>query len=178
MNLVCRQCGETFSHSGARGRTPLYCSAACRQRAKRARDARRFPIEMMGKRWVRAVGKRPVMPCGAAASSTDRSTWSVFEDVQRGAGDGFGVMLGDGLGCYDLDDCFGPGGVLLPWARERVRGIAEPVVFVERSVSGNGLHVFVRAGERRGYRRGGVEFYSRARFIRTTGDRVEVGRYV
>lgn len=121
------------------------------------------------RRWVRADGKRPITPTGSPASSTRSSTWSSFSEVQRGAGDGFGVMLGGGLGCYDLDNAL-EGGVLKPWARSVVDAIAEPIVYVERSVSGRGLHVFVEVAEARGIRRslgdGSVEKYSYGRFIR------------
>lgn len=73
-------------------------------------------------------------------------------------------MLGDGLGCYDFD------GMDDVSVREFVAGIPERIVFMERSVSGRGVHVFVEAVESRGWRRGSVEFYSRERFIRTTGN--------
>ncbi|WP_408931125.1 hypothetical protein ACKFRM_06800 [Corynebacterium sp. YSMAA1_1_D6] len=120
-------------------------------------------------RWVRADGKRPITPAGAPASSTNPSTWCSFEESQRGEGDGFGVMLGGGLGCYDLDNAL-EGGVLKPWARGVIDAIAEPIVYVERSVSGRGLHVFVEAAEDRGIRRsigdGSFEKYSYGRFIR------------
>lgn len=88
----------------------------------------------------------------------------MFAAVQSGAGDGFGVMLGDGLGCWDLDKCI-DGDVLAPWARDVLVGIEAPL-FVEVSMSGTGLHVFVESPEGPGRRCGGVEFYSRARFIR------------
>lgn len=114
-------------------------------------------------RWVRADGKRPIRVNGRPASSTDESTWSTFSEVQSGPGDGFGVMLGGGLGCWDLDDCFS-GGVLESWAREILED-ADPL-YVERSVSGRGLHIFVEAKEGPGSRRGRVEFYARGRFIR------------
>ena len=120
------------------------------------------------KMWVRADGKRPIMVDGSAASSTNPATWTSFAEVQSGAGDGFGVVLdGSGLGCFDFDDCFNDG-VLKPAVRDFISDIAYPIVYVERSVSGNGLHVFVEAGKRRGFRRDGVEFYSWGRFIRTT----------
>src|SRR5699024_9984080 len=116
--MTCEQCS---------GRIPLprradarYCSAACRQRAYRARR-------------VRADGKRPIMPDGRPASSTRACTWSSFSEVQAGAGDGYGVMLGGGLACWDLDVCF-DGGVLAGWAREALEGVAP--LFVERSMSG------------------------------------------
>lgn len=80
-------------------------------------------------------------------------------------------MLGGGLACWDLDDCF-EGDRLAGWAREAIAG-AVPV-FAERSVSGRGLHLFVEAPEGPGRKGGGVEFYSRARFIRVTGDRVDL----
>lgn len=120
---------------------------------------------------MRAVGKRPVRPDGRWASSTDAGTWSPFADVQSGAGDGYGVMLGGGLACWDLDHCF-EGGRLAGWARDALVGVVP--IYAERSVSGSGLHVFVEAPEGPGRRGGGVEFYSRARFIRVTGDRVDL----
>lgn len=87
--------------------------------------------------------------------------------MQTGAGDGFGIMLGDGLGCYDLD------AVTDRQAREFVATIPEPVVYVERSSSGRGVHVFVEALEGSGWRRMidgvSVERYARSRFILMTG---------
>lgn len=86
-------------------------------------------------------------------------------------GDGFGVMLGGGLGCHDLDHAL-KDGKLKPWARDVLDSITEPVLFVEVSMSGEGLHVFVEATEGPGRKcpvgDGGHEFYSRGRFIRTT----------
>jgi len=165
--MACEQCDSRIP--APRRSDARFCSGACRQRAYRARrDV--VPARMRGgRRWVRAAGKRPVQPGGAPASSTSPATWSAFADVQSGAGDGFGVMLGGGLACWDLDDCF-VGGRLAGWARDALVGVVP--IYAERSVSGRGLHVFVEAPEGPGMRRGGVEFYSRARFIRVTGDRV------
>lgn len=105
---------------------------------------------------------------GRWASSTNPATWSNFDEVQTGPGVGFGVMVGNGVGVYDLDGALTESGDVEPWAREVLAGIHEPVLFAEVSVSGRGVHVFVKAGERRGSRSAGVEFYSRDRFIRTT----------
>lgn len=114
--------------------------------------------------WVRAAGKRPLTTDGRAASSTNRRTWSSFHAVQRSrAGDGFGVMVGDGVGVYDLDH------VTDAEARAIAATIPEPILFAERSVSGAGVHIFVEAAEGPGTRRGRVERYTRARFIRMTG---------
>ena len=121
--------------------------------------------------WVRADGKRPIRCDGSAASSTNRATWSSFDDVTTSsAGDGFGIMLGDGLGCIDLDHCL-EGKTLSPEANAAIANITEPIVWVERSMSGTGLHIFIRADEAPGWKRGGVERYTRQRFIRVTGDR-------
>lgn len=79
-----------------------------------------------------------------------------------------GVMLGGGLGCYDLDH------VSDAEARAFLATIPERVLYVERSMSGDGVHVFVEAAESAGTRRVvdgiHVERYTRARFIRTTGN--------
>ena len=106
MNLICEQCGGHFESVGARGRTPRFCSAACKQKSYRERRAgvKRLRALSVG-RWVRASGKRPVMVDGSSASSTNPATWASFAEVQSGAGDGFGVVLdGSGLGCYDFDN--------------------------------------------------------------------------
>lgn len=149
-----------------------FCATRCRVAWNRA--AKRMPVEMTGvPRWVRASGKNPKMVSGRQASSTNSATWSPFHEVlESRAGDGFGVMLGDGLACWDFDHCF-VDGVLSDEIRDRVLSIESPL-WIERSTSGDGLHVFVSAPEAKGWKRGGVEFYSRARFIRVTGDRYRI----
>ena len=117
--------------------------------------------------WVGADSKRPIQPNGRAASSTDCKTWHSFSDVQKGAGDGYGIMLGDGLGCIDLDHCL-DGDKLEDWAAQILA--TEAPIYVERSVSGTGLHIFIETPETAGSKNGNIERYSRARFIRTTGD--------
>lgn len=194
MKSSCEQCGCDFQARGARGRTPRFCSAACKQKAYRERrapkvmrDARRraepkFPDRMTGvARWTRADGKRPIRVDGSPASSTLSASWTSFANVQTGAGDGFGVMLGGGLACFDLDHVIDRGG-LKKWAADYVSSIDYPVVFAEVSKSGEGLHVFVEAPEQRGRRLkvpgGEVEFYSRARFIRCTGNALDLPKLV
>ena len=165
--LSCQQCSAHIEVK--HGRRPKFCSGKCRQRAHRERRSQIERLKSLSVgRWVRADGKRPIMVDGSSASSTNPATWASFAEVQSGAGDGFGVVLdGSGLGCFDFDDCF-DGGVLKPAVRDFIAGIAYPIVYVERSVSGNGLHVFVEAGKQRGFRRDGVEFYTWGRFIKTT----------
>lgn len=159
------ECGELIERRAGRGRPSTFCSSACRQRAYRNRAA--MPAVMRNRnRWTRAAGKRPVMVDGGPGSSTDPSTWDAFDAVQEGAGDGFGIMLGDGLGCYDLDH------MTDDEARAFIAAIPEPVLYVERSVSGEGFHVFIEADEGPGSKSEHVERYTRARFIRTTLNRV------
>ena len=163
------------------GRVPKFCSGACRQKAYRARvkaeraAAPTLPARMTCvKRWTRAEGKRPYRADGRWASSTKAWTWADFEGVQSGFGDGFGVMLGDGLACLDLDDCFMADGTLTGWAAEAIESVADPI-WVERSISGEGLHVFFESPVRPPSKSrlpcgGGIEFYYESRFILVTGD--------
>jgi primase-polymerase (primpol)-like protein len=161
----CEICGRELTH-GTRGPRKRFCGQTCRKRASRRAP---FPAAMTERRtWTRAAGKRPLTPAGRSASSTNRSTWASFADVQRGPGSGFGIMLGDGLGVYDLDH------VTDDEAQEFIDTISEPVVYAERSRSGDGVHVFIEAPEARGWKRTingiSVERYTRSRFVRTTGD--------
>lgn len=81
-------------------------------------------------------------------------------------------MLGGGIGCYDLDHC------TMDAARRFAATVPEPIVYCERSRSGTGFHLFVEAGESKGWRRVvnglNVERYTRDRFIVVTGDRVRL----
>lgn len=169
MTRSCSFCGEPVNllREGAR-----FCSGRCRVAAHRARG--KFPRVMRDRAsWVRAVGKRPITVDGAPASSTSPETWSAFQEVQESpAGDGYGFMLGSGVGCYDLDS------VTQEQARDFLASIPEQVLFVERSRSGNGFHIFVEAAESPGWKRvvNGmkVERYTRERFILTTGEAVKI----
>ena len=170
--MICEWCETELPRTVKPGRSRRFCTARCRQAACRARRAERPSAGLPEGRWTRCVGKRPVTVTGRSASSTDPSTWSTFAEVQASSvGDGFGVMLGGGLGCHDLDHAL-EDGELKSWARDILDGIAERVLYSEVSVSGEGLHVFVEASEGPGRKNqvgdGGHEFYSRARFIRTT----------
>lgn len=167
--VKCLNCGRDVPQK-SKGPARRTCSARCRQAVSRKRRRQPVPAVMIdAPRWVRADGKRPITPTGTPASSTNPSTWCSFDEVQQGAGDGYGVMLGGGLGCYDLDNALEDGAVK-PWAREIIESIEEPIVYVEKSVSGRGLHVFVELAGQRGTRRsvgdGSVEKYSYGRFIR------------
>ena len=169
MPRTCEYCSEPLPTRAGPGRVARFCPGSrCRVAAHRAN---KLPKAMEGRRWGRAAGKRPLTVDGRSASTTQRSTWSTYQDVRASkVGNGFGVMLGGGLGCYDLDH------VTDEQVAEFVAKVPEPVVLVERSMSGDGAHVFVEAPEGPGTKRVvdgvSVERYTRARFIRTTLDRM------
>lgn len=144
-----------------------FCATRCRVAWHRAGG--RFPEVMTSRRsWVRADAKRPIRIDGSPASSTAPGSWSSFDEVKASvAGDGFGFMLGDGVGCYDLDD------VSDGEARDLARLIPERVLFVERSVSGRGVHVFtvMERGPGSSKWAGRHGRYPAGRFIRVTGIR-------
>jgi primase-polymerase (primpol)-like protein len=151
-----------------------YCSTRCRVAAHRVRR-RTLPDELTSRpRWVRrTAAKVPVAVDGAAASSTDPETWSRYSDASKstaGAGLGF-VLNGDGVVCLDLDHCL-YGDRVAPWA-QRILDAAGPT-WVERSVSGDGLHVWgygeLPHGRRVSVGTGTVELYGTGRYIAVTGD--------
>jgi len=124
-------------------------------------------------RWT----KMPKTVDGAAASSTDPSTWSTFDDVcdalLMGDGfDGIGLVLGTDVQGIDLDDCRDPvTGVLTDLANEvleRVQGYAEV------SPSGTGIKVFAKTNldGSRTKKEVGVELYKDGRYFTVTGHRL------
>lgn len=174
--MVCAHCGSEFEgRADARS-----CSARCR--VARHRAAARFAPKRMrdANRWVRHVAKRPVMPDGSSASSTNAATWSSYSvAVDSSVGDGAGFVLnGDGVMCVDLDDCVSDG-VLSPWANTILDLF--PGAAVEVSFSGRGLHVWglgpnvSKIVDVLGRR---VEVYADKRYIAMTGTWLKSGELV
>lgn len=170
MSNVCQECGDPTNLLRSHAR---FCSPRCRVRHHRRTQ---LPKPLTDRaRWVRRNAAKVPLDArtGRFASVTDPATWCSYEQARAStAGVGLGFVLGDGIGCWDLDKCLN-GGQLAPWAREVLDGIDAPL-FVERSQSGEGVHVFVHAAEGPGRRiRDGernVEFYSAGRYIAVTGD--------
>lgn len=134
-----------------------------------------MPPELTSRpRWIRRTSRKvPVTVGGQAASSTDPASWSRYRDAAAstaGAGLGF-VLNGDGVACVDLDHCL-VGGELADWARRLVD--LAPGCWVERSLSGDGLHVWgfgrLERGRRLSVDGGSVELYADGRYIAVTGD--------
>lgn len=177
---TCQRCGSA-TRVGGRGRPQKFCSSACRQAAYRART---LPTELTGRdRWVRwkpvrrkdRVTKMPVAAWnGRAASSTDPATWTTYDAARKSAhGVGLGFVLGDGVGCIDLDHVLDAKGRPNRVAAEFVASL--PATYTEVSPSGDGLHLWFLMPEGPGSVRTvdgvSVETYSAGRYITVTGKR-------
>lgn len=126
---------------------------------------------------VAGPDKRPYHPQGYAAASNDPKTWSTFEAACAAAsmwGSHVGFMMSSdtGYACIDLD--VKPDTDAATNAR-LLTIVATFDSFTERSASGRGYHIWVRAVVGAGARRDNVEVYDRERFMICTGD-VYVGK--
>jgi primase-polymerase (primpol)-like protein len=115
---------------------------------------------------------------GQPASSTNPETWSSYRDaVASTAGVGIGFVLGDGIGCIDIDHCIIDGQVT-PAAMAIVNRY--PGNYIETSPSGDGLHIWGLMPEQPGTRKVEntvhVETYSRGRYITITGNVFQPGQ--
>lgn len=123
-------------------------------------------------RWVSWLpSKRPIQLDGSSATSTDPRTWTSYSRIRGAERKGF--VLGEGIGCIDLDHCL-EGSKLTPAAAAFVARM--PTTYTEISPSGTGLHLWFRMSEAPGSRRRidglSIETYSRARYITVTGRRL------
>lgn len=127
--------------------------------------------------------KAPLRPWdGAPASSTDKSTWGTFQQAasyayERGWAIGFILSKDDPYLVIDLDvknkTTHPDKSELWTTAEDFNRYmlmIEQVQSYTERSNSGLGIHIWVRASIEKGLRHRGVEFYSADRFMITTGD--------
>jgi hypothetical protein len=153
-----------------------------------------------GSKWT----KRPIQVCGYGASTANPKHWSSFDDVkqayeravQRGyielrekgkpiqqipvGGVGFvfdGQPDKDGFVFAGIDfDKVISRGEIASIAQERIRRLGS---YTERSVSGNGLHVIVKARPlQSGIAHDGVEIYTSGRFFTMTGCAPENARII
>lgn len=124
--------------------------------------------------------KRPYMPNGIPASSTNAATWGTFESClsalerhpQRWAGVGFVFTSEDDFVGVDLDDAL-DAGELKPWATPIIEAFSD--TYSEISPSGTGMKIWCR-GRLESARKfplgdGGVEVYDTARYFTVTGQR-------
>lgn len=132
-----------------------------------------LPAELISRpRWVNHLSKRPTCArTGAWASVTDPTTWSTYEAASA-TGAPLGFVLGDGIGCIDLDGCLDERGIPNDAARTLLAYYEGS--YVEISPSGRGLHIWGAAAPQRGFKREWrgqrIEFYSQGRYITVTGD--------
>lgn len=136
---------------------------------------RYLPPKSDGQKWR----KVPFQPKGKTADTTDRSTWSRFEECcaayTRGGFDGVGFVFdgeigADGL-CYcgvDFDACsIENGKAVHSLALSRIKRLD---TYTECSVSGTGIHCIARAKPLdRIVKFDGVEIYTKARYFTFTG---------
>jgi hypothetical protein len=117
--------------------------------------------------------KIPYSQKGVLASSTDKETWRLFDDIKsippmKNMGAGF-VFDGNGIVGIDLDHCLQDGIV-----DSRFKHIVDELkTYTEISPSGTGLHIFIRCSEKpynTGRKKEDLEIYSDSRYFTITGD--------
>ncbi len=117
--------------------------------------------------------KLPVNPAtGGNASTTDRRTWNTLDQAisraeRIGGAVGFVFSEDDPYCGLDLDDCIDINGNIASWARRIIERLDS---YTERSLSGTGVHIIVRAVLPPGGRkRHPLEMYDAGRFFVFTG---------
>ena len=158
--------------------------------AEREKALRDFvPDEMKArKNWVAVktwksaekdkLSKRPIdCNTGNYAESDNPETWTTFdkalEYVREHGGTTIAYALDgkDKVSCVDIDRCFDKNGELSETAKETLK--KSGATYAERSVSGNGLHIFGKTNGmdlRTFSKDGDLEFYQKEQFIAMTGD--------
>ncbi len=132
-----------------------------------------LPPKSIGGKWR----KVPFQSNGTPASTTDPATWSTFDECYEayatGAFSGIGFVFDgvpdeNGLSYAGIDfDHVISKGEIHSLAAERIKRIGS---YTERSVSGDGIHVIVKARPlASGISHAGTEMYTQGRFFVMTG---------
>ncbi len=129
--------------------------------------------------------KVPYQPSGIHASSTNSSTWHSFEDCKAAYENGLATGKFDGVGfvtspddpyvLMDYDDVLPPDAPMHPWAMDIVKSGQQEGLYVETSVSGEGIHI-IGVGPQgfKGSKRNAAELYCHRRYFTITGHSLEL----
>ena len=124
--------------------------------------------------------KRPVncnSDKGEYAESDNPETWTTFDNALKYLKEKGGTTIAyaldgkDNVSCIDLDHCYDENGQPSALAKEVLSKCGK--TYVEKSVSGNGLHIFGKTSGmdiRTFSKDGDLEFYQKEHFIAMTGD--------
>ena len=124
--------------------------------------------------------KRPVncnSDKGEYAESDNPETWTTFDNALKYLKEKGGTTIAyaldgkDNVSCIDLDHCYDENGQPSALAKEILSKCGK--TYIEKSVSGNGLHIFGKTSgmDIRSFSKGGdLEFYQKEHFIAMTGD--------
>ena len=124
--------------------------------------------------------KRPVncnSDKGEYAESDNPETWTTFDNALKYLKEKGGTTVAyaldgkDNVSCIDLDHCYDENGQPSALAKEVLSKCGK--TYVEKSVSGNGLHIFGKTSGmdiRTFSKEGDLEFYQKEHFIAMTGD--------
>ena len=124
--------------------------------------------------------KRPVncnSDNGEYAESDNPETWTTFDNALKYLKEKGGTTVAyaldgkDNISCIDLDRCYDENGQPSALAKEVLSKCGK--TYVEKSVSGNGLHIFGKTNGmdiRTFSKDGDLEFYQKEHFIAMTGD--------
>ena len=124
--------------------------------------------------------KRPVncnSEKGEYAESDNPETWTSFDDALKYLKEKGGTTIAyaldgkDNVSCIDLDHCYDENGQPSALAKEILSKCGK--TYIEKSVSGNGLHIFGKTEgmDIRSFSKDGdLEFYQKEHFIAMTGD--------
>lgn len=147
-------------------------------------EMKKRPNWVVVKTWWNAekgkYNKRPVncnSDKGEYAESDNPETWTTFDNALKYLKEKGGTTVAyaldgkDNVSCIDLDRCYDENGQQTALAKEVLSKCGK--TYVEKSVSGNGLHIFGKTSGmdiRTFSKDGDLEFYQKEHFIAMTGD--------
>ncbi len=147
-------------------------------------EMKKRPNWVVVKTWWNAdkgkYNKRPVncnSDKGEYAESDNPETWTTFDNALKYLKEKGGTTVAyaldgqDNISCIDIDRCYDENGQPSALAKEVLSKCGK--TYVEKSVSGNGLHIFGKTSGmdiRTFSKDGDLEFYQKEHFIAMTGD--------